>query len=266
MPDLGARERVVPAAMPGVASPDAAQGQSGPADSAVSGQRLETVFRAARLESAGRRQHWTDEQLIAPNEHLQCDHRGPIHDRFCAPGFPLASRALTASSARPISSISCGRGRPSAAARPMNITSTSPASFPWICRNASRSRRRTRLRTAVAPTRRPTAKPTRWPRGPSRQSATKLARSSRLPRWKSAWMSEPRRSRRLRGSESPPADVRRTDASDGEPLASFRTPTLQHLAPTLRLHPLAEAMRLAPAASVRLKGPLHDCERPLWVL
>src|SRR5436853_349819 len=53
------------------------------------------------------------------------------------------------------------------------------------------------------------------------------------------------------------ARVEERARSDGQPFPPLRAPALQHLPPALRLHSLAEAVRLLPAAYIRLKRALH---------
>jgi len=140
--------------------------------------------------------------------------------------------------------------------RATNMTSTSACRAACSRRYASRRRRRPRFRVTALPMRRLTANPTRRPSASGRHSTTKLGLSSRLPRRKSAWISEARRSRSFRCRESL-AEGMRFPPLDGESLASLCTAPLQHVPPALRLHPLAESVRLASTPSVRLKSPLH---------
>jgi hypothetical protein len=44
---------------------------------------------------------------------------------------------------------------------------------------------------------------------------------------------------------------------DRQALASLCTPPLEHIAPALRLHPRAKAVRLLPTPHIGLKRPLH---------
>src|SRR5262245_17059437 len=136
------------------------------------------------------------------------------------------------------------------------MTATSARRAACSRRYASRRRRRPRLRITALPMRRLTANPTRRPSAKGRHSTTKLVLSSRLPCRKSAWISEARRSRLFRRRESP-AEGTPLPPLDGESLAPFCTAQLQHVPPALRLHPLAEPVRLASTPSIRLKGPLH---------
>jgi hypothetical protein len=137
-----------------------------------------------------------------------------------------------------------------------NITATSACKAACSLRYASRKRRRPRFLVTAPPTRRLTANPTRRPCANGRHNTTKLDLSSRLPCRKSAWISEARRSRSLRCRESLPEGIAFLPLY-GEALASFCTTSLQHVPPALRLHPLAESVRLASTPSIRLKGPLH---------
>ena len=124
-------------------------------------------------------------------------------------------------------------------------------------RYASRNRRRPRFRSTAPPTRRLTANPTRRPSLqwlPQHHEARPLVPIALLEQ---------------RLDFSRPAEADRSAAAkayrkeyvfprlDGQSLASFCATPLEHLPPALRLHPLAKPMRLAAAASIRLKGPLH---------
>jgi len=213
-------------------------------------QCLPDVLGAARFESARRREQRANQYLV-PAHHV-CRHLPGAH----APAAPPRGTRVSASARRRMSSTSSGKGRVAALGRATTTISISTAICSRTCRYASRIRRRARLRCAAPRSCRLTAKPTRR-RSAGRQSATKLGRSYRLPRWKIAWNSAARRRRSPRGS----ADAARAFATvcrlDGEALASLCAPPLQDLAPALSLHPRAKSVRLLATAHIGLKRPLH---------
>lgn len=101
------------------------------------------------------------------------------------------------------------------------------------------------------------AKAARVAAGRGRQSRTKARRSSRRPCWKTAWISLGCRRRASRESRCAPTAAFTPARLDAEPLASFRAPPLEDLAPALGLHAGTEAVCFLPPPLVRLKCPLH---------
>ena len=213
-------------------------------------QCLPDVLGAARHESArGREQR--------ANQHLVPTHQvGRGLPGTHAPAAPPRGARDKASARRRISSISSGKGRVAALGRATTTISTSTAICSLTYRYASRIRRRARLRWAAPRSCRLTAKPTRR-RSAGRQSATKLGRSCRLPRWKTAWNSAARRRRSPRGSADAAGALATVCGLDGEALASLCAPPLQDLAPALSLHARAKSVRLLATAHIGLKRPLH---------
>jgi hypothetical protein len=164
-------------------------------DQAVLDQSLPGILRAARNEPTRAREQRADQQLVST--HRICRQLPGTHARVVP---PRGARAR-ASARRSMSSISSGNGRVAALGRATTTISTSPAICSRTRRYASRIRRRARLRRAAPRSCRLTANPTRR-LSAGRHRATKLGRSCRLPRWKTAWNSAARRRRSPRGSDN----------------------------------------------------------------
>ena len=145
-------------------------------------------------------------------------------------------------------------------------TTTSMPGRPFRWRNSSRMRRFARFRRTAPPTRRVAMMPSRATSIPfGRVNSVRYRPRLRTPCCWTRWNSGRRRirSRRVR--------LRRTcrvvgRSPDGDPLAPLGTPALQHPLPGLRAHPLAEAVRSAATAPVRLIRTLHDPTTPTAAL
>ena len=141
-------------------------------------------------------------------------------------------------------------------------TTTSMPGRPFRWRNSSRMRRFARFRRTAPPTRRVAMMPSRATSIPfGRVNSVRYRPRLRTPCCWTRWNSGRRRirSRRVR--------LRRTSrvvgrSPNGDPLAALGTPALQHSLPGLRAHPLAEAVRSAATAPVRLIRTLHDPTTP----
>ena len=135
---------------------------------------------------------------------------------------------------------------------------------PFRWRNSSRIRRFARFRRTAPPMRRVAMMPSRALSIPfGRVNSVRYRPRLRTPCSWTRWNSGRRRirSRRVR--------LRRTSrvvgrSPNGDPLAALGTPALQHSLPGLRAHPLAEAVRSAATAPVRLIRTLHDPTTPPW--
>ena len=176
-------------------SPDAAGREPSAPDQAMLDQCFPGILRAARYEAACGREQRADQKLV-PAHHMSRQLPG-AHTRAAPPRGVRAS----ASARRRISSTSSGNGRVAALGRAITTISMSPAICSRTWRYASRIRRRARLRCAAPRSCRLTANPTRR-LSAGRHRATKLGRSCRLPRWKTAWNSAARRRRSPRGSDN----------------------------------------------------------------
>jgi hypothetical protein len=133
-----------------------------------------------------------------------------------------------------------------------------PAGRPRPCRRyASRSRRFTRFRRTAPRSWRLTANPTFRPRSAGSHRNRQVRRSTRLPRWKRAWISSACLRRSFRGRVSV-LDARGTTLQlHGQALPPFGASALEDVSPSLGFHPLPEAMRLLPTSPIGLKRPLH---------
>jgi len=228
-------------------SPESAHREPAPADESVPADRFSRILRAARLEATGGRQKWSQEQLIATYQP-----RGDLRPQTHLVALPVASP-----SARDISARNSSRGALRAHARATNIASTPRSRAAPSARYASRMRRLARFRRTEPRICLLTAKPARPGPREGTQRSTKARRSSRRPAWNTAWMSLACLRRAVRGSPNGLTARLTAPRLDGEPLASLRPPPLQHLSSAWRTHALPKAMRLLPAARVRLIRPLH---------
>ena len=210
-------------------------------------ERFASVLRTARLEATGGRQQRPQEQLIAPYQ-PGGDLRSYAH---------LGTLPLVAPSARDISARNSGKGAFKAHARATNMASTPRARDAPSARYASRNRRLARFRFTEPRICLLTAKPARPGPREGTQRSTKARRSSLRPAWNTAWISLACLRRAVRGSPNSPTARLTVPPLDGEPLASLRSPPLEHFSATWRTHPLPKAMRLLPSARVRLVRPLH---------
>ena len=231
---------------------ESARGQRRASCEPVLRQRPARVLGAPGLEPACARQQGSDHELVAAHERR----------RETARAHPRDPARASASAKRRMSSISSAKGRVAALGRATTTISTSGAICCRTCRYASRIRRRARLRSAALRSCRLTANPTRRTSA-RRQRTTKLARSCRLPRWKTVWKSAARRRRSPRGSDNAAGAFATVEALDGEALASLCAPPLQDLSPALRLHPRAKSVRLLPPAHIGLERPFHRKSSPL---
>jgi hypothetical protein len=156
--------------MPGVAAPDAPDGEPGAAAGAVEGERFERVLGARRVEATPRRQVHADEapgpdrQHEKPREGSGSRDLGRGRRRHAASSRTAARSAVTCSHSVGKGTVITGR---SAANRYAPPGTSSPASSA----TAARSRRRARLRSTAVPNRRPMAYATRG--GSSEPSLTK---------------------------------------------------------------------------------------------
>ena len=252
--------RIIPAGMERLAPPEPAHGQPAAADQAMPAERLACVLRAARLKATGGRQKGPQEQLI-PAYQPRCYLRSYAH----VAGLPPVTASARAMSAR-----SSPSGAWRAHARAMNMASTLRARATPSVRYASRSRRLARFRRTEPRICLLTAKPARPGPRVGTQRSTKARRSSRRPVWNTDWISLACLRRAVRGSPNGLTARLTAPPLDGEPLASLRAPPLQYLSSTWRTHALPEAMRLLPAARVRLVRPLHggtpSVDRPTYVV
>ncbi len=168
------------------------QPEPGTASEPVLLHRDTGVFRAARSESACRRQHWRDDPLV-PDDRRRRRPTKSRHTRLVNEIPRNASRK---------SATSAPNSTFRAAGLPMTTSAPRDGAAGRLARYASRSRRRALLRWTAPRTCRLTANPTRRGASTSRQRTTRDERSIRLPCWNSAWKSAlpVNRSRRL----SPP--------------------------------------------------------------
>jgi hypothetical protein len=234
--------RVVPALVERMAAQQSTQRQPRPAAQPEALDGLDRVGAARRRVPTGRRERRADRDAIEV-ERLQHGPGGWVH------GVP-ASRANAASRSRPSRAESAMAASGSARTTTPDPDS-SAASLVAIC---ARSRRTTRCRTTLPPTERPTTNPTRG--GPSLsprwRCTTRHPRRAREPERTTALKSDERRIR-LAGDSTQIADECRLGRQFAATLAAASG---DDGAAGTRTHAQPEAVRLSPAAVVRLKGAL----------